>query len=49
MKKVLDIGVLRPATVPQVIMEVMKVLEIGLKIPANLPKLIVEVVDIGQA
>ena len=47
-KKVVEIGLLRPATVPQVIMEVMKVVEIGLKRPENLPQLIAEVVEVGQ-
>ena len=46
--KVVGTGLLRPATVPQVMVEVVKVVEIGLKIPSNLPQVIAEVVDVGQ-
>ena len=47
-RKVLDIGLLRTTTLPQVIVKVMKVLEIGLNIPENIPQLTAEVVNIGQ-
>ena len=42
------ICLLRPPTLTQVIMELMKVVYIGLKIPATLPQLIMEVLDVGQ-
>ena len=42
------ICLLRPATLTQVIMEVMKVVDIGIKIPSNIPQVIYEVADIGQ-
>ena len=47
-RKVVDIGLLRPDTPPQLIMEVMKVMNIGLKRPATLPQVIAEDVDVGQ-
>ena len=46
MKKVMEIGLLRPETLPQVILEVMKFMEIFLKRSATLPKVIVEVMDL---
>ena len=42
------ICLLRPPTLTQVIMELMKVVYIGLKIPSNIPQVISEVADIGQ-
>ena len=39
---------LRTATFPWLILEVVKVVYIGLKIPATLPQLIMEVLDVGQ-
>ena len=47
-KKVVYIGLLRPATVTQVITEVVKVVGIDLKIPATLPQLITKVVEVGR-
>ena len=44
----MGIGLLRPSTIHQVIMEVMKVVDIGLKRPVTLPQVIVEVVDVGK-
>ena len=44
-RKVVYIFLLRPVTVPQVIL---KVVYIGHKIPSTLPQVITEVVDIGQ-
>ena len=46
--KVMDIVLLIPSTIPQVIMDDMKVLETGLLRPATLPQLFAEVVDVGQ-
>ena len=43
----MDIGLLRPATLPQVITEVAKVLNIVLLIPYTFPHVISEVVDVG--
>ena len=48
MSKVADIGLLRPATVPQVTVEVVKVVDKGIKILATLPQVITEIVDVGQ-
>ena len=42
------ISLLRPVTIPQLNIEVLKVMTIGLKRPATLPQIIVEVVDVGQ-
>ena len=42
------IGLLRPATVTQVITEVVKVVGIDLKIPATLPQLITKMVEVGR-
>ena len=44
----MDIGLLRLATVSQVIVEVLKVVDIGLKRPATLHQVITEVVDLGE-
>ena len=46
--KVLDIGLLRPSTVTQVIVEVVKVVDISLKIPDTFPQVIAEVLNVGQ-
>ena len=46
--KVVGIGILRPYTIPQVIVEVVKIVDIYLKRPATLPQVIAEVLDIGQ-
>ena len=47
-RKVVDIGLLRPANFPQVIVLAVKVLDVGLKRPANLPQVITEVVCTGK-
>ena len=44
-RKVFDIVLLIPSTVPQVIV---KFVDIGIKIPATLSQVITEVVDVGQ-
>ena len=44
----MDTGLLRPETVLQVIVEVVKVMEICLKRPATLHQVIKEVMDVGQ-
>ena len=44
----MDIGRLIPATLPQIIAEIVKVVDIGLLIPATLSQLITEVVDVVQ-
>ena len=46
--KIVDIGILRTSTVPQVISEVTKFMDIDIKIPATTPQLIMEVVEICQ-
>ena len=46
--KFMYLGLLRPSTVPQVIVEVIKIVDICIKRPANLPQVITEVLDIGQ-
>ena len=43
----MDIVLLRPATIPQVIVNFVKVVEIGLLRTATLPQVIVEVVYVG--
>ena len=47
-RKVVDIGLSIPATLSQVILEVMKFMEIGINIPATLPQVIVEFMDLGK-
>ena len=47
-RKVIDIGLLRPSTLLHVIVEVVKVLDIGINRPYALPQVITEVVDVGQ-
>ena len=47
-RKVVDIGILRPANFPQVIVLAVRVLEVFLKRPATLPQLITEVVGRGK-
>ena len=47
MRKVVDIGLLIPSTLSQVIADVIKVVDIGLLRPASLLQLILEVVDVG--
>ena len=44
----MDLDLLIPTTVPQVITHIVKVVDIGLLIPPTLPQVITEVVDIGQ-
>ena len=44
----MDLGLLIPTTVPQVIMYIVKVVDIGLLIPATLPQVITEVRGVGQ-
>ena len=44
----MGIGILRPATLNQSIVEVVKVVDIGLNTPANLSQVIEEVMDVGQ-
>ena len=46
-RKFADTGLLRTATLPQLIAKVTKVFDIGLLRPATLPQVIAEVVDIG--
>ena len=46
--KVVDIGLLRPATIPQVVVDVVKVVDRGILRPASLPQVIEEVMDLGQ-
>ena len=46
--KFVDIGILIPATIPQVIVEVVNVVDIGLKIPATITQVIAKVMDVGQ-
>ena len=45
--KVIDIGLLIPDTLPQIILEVMKALDIYLLIQSNITQVITEVVDVG--
>ena len=47
-RKVVDIFILRPSTVPQVTGEVVEVMDIGLKRLVTIPQGIVEVMDVGQ-
>ena len=47
-RKVMNIGLLRPATLPQVIADFVKAVDIGLLIPATLTQVIMEVVDVIQ-
>ena len=47
-KKVMDIGLLIPATLPQKTTEVIKVVDISLLIPDTLPQVIADIVDLGQ-
>ena len=47
-RKVVGIGLLIPATIPQVITELMKVMAIGIKIPATITQAIEEVVGVCQ-
>ena len=44
----MDIGLLRPATITQVITYVVKVMDMGFLITDTLPQVIAEVVDVGQ-
>ena len=44
----MDIGLLRPTNILQLIVKVVKVVDIGLKIPATLPQVITEVVYLGR-
>ena len=46
-RKVVGMGLLRPATINQVHPMVVKVVDIGLLSPATIPQVIVEVVDVG--
>ena len=47
-RKVVDISLLRPSTLPQLIVEVVEVVYIGLLRPSTIPQLIVEAVYVGQ-
>ena len=47
-RKIVGIGLLIPAIITQVILEVVKVVGIGIKRPDTLPLAIAEVVDGGQ-
>ena len=47
-RKVSEIGLKIPTTLPQLIVEVVKVVDIGLKIPATPPQVIVEFMDVGK-
>ena len=44
--KVVEIGILRPSTLSQLILYFVKVVDIGLKIPDTIHQLIAEVVDV---
>ena len=44
----MDIGLLRPATLPQVVVDAVKVVDRGILRPASLPQVIAEVVELGQ-
>ena len=44
----MDLGILRPYTIPQLTEEVVKVANKGLKIPATLPQVIAEVMYVGK-
>ena len=44
----MNIGLLRPSTLTQLIVQVVKVVDIGLKIPDTLPQVITEVMDVVQ-
>ena len=46
--KFVDIGLLIPVTLLQIISDVVKLLDIGILIPATLTQVILEVVDVGQ-
>ena len=46
--KVVDIGLLIPATHPQLTLEVVKSLDIGILRPGTLPQFITEIMDVGQ-
>ena len=46
--KFMGIVILRPATLPQLITDVVKVVNIVILRPSTLPKVIAEVVDVGQ-
>ena len=48
MSKIMEIGLLIPAILPRVIVDVIKVVFIGLLIPETFPQVIPEVVDVGQ-
>ena len=45
-RKITGIGILRPATINQLIMEVAEVANIGLKRPSAIPQVIAEVMDV---
>ena len=47
-RKVVDIGLLIPATIPQAIVDAVKFVGIGIKRPYPLPQVIAEVLDVGQ-
>ena len=44
----MDIGLLRPSTLSEVITDVVKGIDIGLLRPDTLPQIILEVVDVGH-
>ena len=46
--KVVDIGILIPTTLPQIIVEVVKVVGLGLKRTAIIPQVIKEVIGVSQ-
>ena len=47
-RKVVEIGLLRLVTLPQVTVEAVKAMGIGLNRPYTLPQVITEVMDVGQ-
>ena len=47
-RKVVDIVLLKPDTINQLMLEGTKVVDIGIKIPATSPLVISEVVEVGQ-
>ena len=47
-RKLVDIDLLIIATVPLVIVEVVKIVNIGIRRPATIPQVIAEVMDVGK-
>ena len=47
-RRVVDIYILRPEAIPQVLANIMKVMDIGLLRPSKITRVIAEVVEVGQ-